>query len=261
MTKAKWLACTDPTPMLKVLRDKASDRKLRLFVCACCRRIWHLLEDERSRQAVEAAESFAEGRKGHEELGVAAEAAGVASLAAGAGWLAASAAWQVTLPEISVQREWEADEYSSSALVLHDLWKQGSAAEAAGYAADAVASSAVDGPPARDIPKQIAEATWNRVRASERKRQARLLRCIFGNASRPAPADPTWRTATTVSLATAAYEDRNLPSGHLDPDRLAVLSDALEDAGCDNADLLAHLRGPGPHVLGCWVVDLILGKE
>ena len=63
-----------------------------------------------------------------------------------------------------------------------------------------------------------------------------------------------------VALARAAYDQRELPSGALDTTRLAVLADALEEAGCDQADLLTHLRGPGPHVRGCWVVDLILGK-
>ncbi|HKA54599.1 MAG TPA: hypothetical protein VKJ47_13145, partial [Candidatus Binatia bacterium] len=88
-----------------------------------------------------------------------------------------------------------------------------------------------------------------------------LVRDIFGNPFRPASLDPAWRTPAVVSLATAAYEERNLPAGTLDPDRLAVLADALEEAGCDNADLLSHLRGPGPHVRGCWVIDLLLGKE
>jgi hypothetical protein len=63
-----------------------------------------------------------------------------------------------------------------------------------------------------------------------------------------------------VALAQAAYEQRELPAGTLDMARLAVLADALEDAGCTDADLLSHLRGPGPHVRGCWAVDLILGK-
>jgi hypothetical protein len=62
-------------------------------------------------------------------------------------------------------------------------------------------------------------------------------------------------------LALAAYEDRSLPAGTLDPARLAILTDALEEAGCTNADILDHCRAPGPHVRGCWVVDLILGKE
>jgi hypothetical protein len=88
-----------------------------------------------------------------------------------------------------------------------------------------------------------------------------LARDIFGNPFRPASVEPEWITPTITNLATAAYDERVLPSGELDPARLAVLADALEEAGCDNADILSHLRSPGPHVRGCWVVDLLLGKE
>jgi hypothetical protein len=63
-----------------------------------------------------------------------------------------------------------------------------------------------------------------------------------------------------VSLAQAAYDERDLPSGHLDPGRLAVLADALEDAGGSDPDILGHLRGPGPHTRGCWVLDALLRK-
>jgi hypothetical protein len=91
--------------------------------------------------------------------------------------------------------------------------------------------------------------------------QCQLLRCILGNPFRPATVSPAWRTPQVVDLAQAAYEQRELPAGTLDLARLAVLADALEDAGCDQADLLTHLRGPGPHVRGCWAVDLILGKQ
>ena len=71
----------------------------------------------------------------------------------------------------------------------------------------------------------------------------------------------SYRTPTVNSLVEAAYQERDLPSGHLDPARLAVLSDALEDAGCTDAAILDHLRGPGPHVRGCWALDLLLAKE
>jgi hypothetical protein len=64
-----------------------------------------------------------------------------------------------------------------------------------------------------------------------------------------------------VNLAQALYEERELPSGHLDAARLAVLADMLEEAGCANPRLLGHLRGPGPHVRGCWAVDLVLGQS
>jgi hypothetical protein len=92
------------------------------------------------------------------------------------------------------------------------------------------------------------------------ERVALLLREVFGNPFRPSTIDPAWQTPQVVALAQAAYDQRELPAGTLDATRLAVLADALEEAGCDQADLLAHLRGPGPHVRGCWAVDLILGK-
>jgi hypothetical protein len=88
-----------------------------------------------------------------------------------------------------------------------------------------------------------------------------LLRCVFGNPFCPAALPPDQRTPDIVNLAQSAYDERIMPSGQLHPARIAVLSDALEEAGCDNEDILAHLRSPGPHVRGCWAVDLVLGKE
>src|SRR5262249_35482697 len=90
---------------------------------------------------------------------------------------------------------------------------------------------------------------------------AALLRAIIASPSRPVSRDSAWLSATVPRLAEAAYEERDLPSGKLDRDRLVILADALEDAGCTDADILDHLRGPGPHVRGCWVLDLVLGKE
>src|SRR5262249_33654367 len=90
--------------------------------------------------------------------------------------------------------------------------------------------------------------------------QAHLFREVFGKPFRSLLFDPAWLTPTTSSLAQTPYDERELPSGHLDPARLAVLSDALEEAGCTDADLLSHLRSLGPHVRGCWALDLILGK-
>jgi hypothetical protein len=90
----------------------------------------------------------------------------------------------------------------------------------------------------------------------ERLSQAALLCDVFGNPFRPVDSDCdwlTWNDGTIPKLAGAIYDDRRF-------DELPILADALEEAGCDSADILGHLRGPGPHVRGCWAVDLLLGK-
>jgi hypothetical protein len=103
-----------------------------------------------------------------------------------------------------------------------------------------------------------ASAAFSAVRAvpdqsGERLIQCRLLRCIFGNPFRPVPLDPAWLTPTVNALAQALHSDRRLED-------LPVLADALEEAGAD-ADLMAHLREPGPHFHGCWAVDLLTGRK
>jgi hypothetical protein len=98
---------------------------------------------------------------------------------------------------------------------------------------------------------------------SHRQERAILIRDIFGNPFRPAAWDPVWLSwngGTIPTLAQSAYDDRELPSGYLDRVRLALQADMLEDAGCSDPAILEHLRGPGPHVRGCWIVDLLLGK-
>jgi hypothetical protein len=96
---------------------------------------------------------------------------------------------------------------------------------------------------------------------AERLAQCELLRDVFGDLRRRASRGPLWLTPSVTSLAQAAYEERALPSGELEPARLAILADALEEATCSDDALLAHLRGPGPHVRGCWAVDLVLGRS
>jgi hypothetical protein len=90
------------------------------------------------------------------------------------------------------------------------------------------------------------------------------MRDIFGNPFRPTALDSAWLTwdgDTIPKLARGIYDKHRLPQGTLDNTRLAVLADALEEAGCTNPDILDHCRKPGEHVRGCWVVDLLLGKE
>ena len=80
-----------------------------------------------------------------------------------------------------------------------------------------------------------------------------LIRCVFGRPARIPALDPAWRTEAAVALARGAYDDRAF-------DRMPILADALEDAGCADPAVLAHCRGPGPHARGCWVVDGLLGR-
>ncbi|MCE9529888.1 MAG: hypothetical protein K8T89_01910 [Planctomycetes bacterium] len=83
--------------------------------------------------------------------------------------------------------------------------------------------------------------------------QAKLIREVSGNPFRPVAIDDRWLTSTVVDIAEAIYEERAF-------DRMPILSDALMDAGCDSEEMITHCRGNGPHVRGCWVVDLLLGK-
>jgi hypothetical protein len=92
------------------------------------------------------------------------------------------------------------------------------------------------------------------ARKLEERAQVTLLREIFGNPFRPVTFFSEWRTSTAVALAQQMYDTRDFSA-------MPILADALQDAGCDNADILDHCRGPGPHVRGCWVVDLVLGKD
>jgi hypothetical protein len=102
-------------------------------------------------------------------------------------------------------------------------------------------------------PDVVYDQTVDSVRTEAERIQGLLIECIFGNPFRPVAFAPSWRSETAVALAAGIYSERAF-------DRLPVLADALEEAGCDDPDVLSHLRGPGPHARGCWVVDAVLGK-
>ncbi len=222
MDEKQWLACTDPLPLLEFLRagGKASERKQRLFCVACCRRVWHLLVDNRSRQAVEVAERFADGAATEQELEAARQVA-----------------WEFTLHTV------------------HD--------DEAFFDLEAAALDAADAPawtaewPVE--PVRVVVAAQRALGPGEGKAQADLLRDIFGPLPflphpPPDPAWLSWNSATVVSLAQGIYEERAF-------DRLPILGDALEDAGCQDAEVLGHCRSGGEHTRGCFLVDWVLGKE
>jgi hypothetical protein len=227
--------------MLEFLRrrGRAGDRKLRLFACACCRRIWHLLTDERSRRAVEVVERYADEPAASQERAAAKRAARAAVEVCGRGsFLRAVAAYPLI-----------------AAYFVADRSPFGNGARCAvAYAARAAAYH--QGGAGGDIPSEVARAR----RSAEKAGQCQLLRDIFGPLRPPAPSPRACVGGTVARLAAGAYEDRQLPSGALDPDRLAVLADALEEGGAEPG-VVAHLRDPGPHVRGCWAVDWLTGRE
>ncbi|WP_238602892.1 hypothetical protein [Fimbriiglobus ruber] len=219
MTEAEWLTATDPTPMLEFLSGKASDRKLRLFACACCRRIWHLITEEGSQNAVATAERMSDEQVTDDERwGVMVEAQYMPDNAANAAYNSLC-----SFPDYPDRTARQA------------TWAVANETEA----------------------HQLSEAlnpAWEHKRLSECLKQAVDLRDIFGNPFRPSTIDPSCLTSSVHVLATGIYADRTF-------DRLPILADALQDAGCDNEEILQHCRGPGPHARGCWAVDLLLGKE
>jgi hypothetical protein len=264
MTEDQWLTCTDPTPMLRFLLGtdhprvqaveafpdcRGSDRKLRLFACACYYRIRHLLPDVRAQVAVEVAEQIADGIRPVEEL-QRAEAHIREPLDALEGrWRASRGAERIALLPT----------HEALALALVVLWPE---AQKAAYYTSSNASptfAAIANPGAAS-----SDTGFGSSRRAEERAQTDVLRDIFGNPFRPVALDPAWSTrndGAAVSLAQTVYDDRDLPSGHLDAARLAVLADMLEESGCTDAQLLGHLRSAGPHVRGCVAIDAVLGRE
>jgi hypothetical protein len=237
-TQTRQPPVNDPQRLLEGLHGRAEDRQYRLFAVACCRRIWPLLALPRSRRAVETAERHAEGEAGDRELQAAYRPIR---------WLE-----DVLVPPWAVQVSAEA----AAASCAHAEAPE-AAVRAALWAADAAAGAAADA--VADPPGSLAEGgPWLRAyriaRAREKAAQCHLVRCIFPGAPVIEPAWLVWNGGTVRRLALAMYDRRRF-------DQLGMLADALEEAGCADAALLGHLRGPGPHVLGCHALDAVLGKR
>jgi hypothetical protein len=215
VTEVEWLECNDPEKLLKFLSGNANDRKLRLYLCAVGRQIWHLLKDQRSRDAVEVAEWYADGLTDAKALDIAHRAAchaahdqtGLPGMGESQIDAASAAWWAALTPQEDVWDEWT--------------------------------------------------MTRDTILVSKGFRCCLLRDLFYPISFRPVKLSPIWLAengGAVCQLAAAIYDDRAF-------DRLPILADALEDAGCTDRTFLEHLRCPGPHTRGCWALDLVLGKS
>jgi hypothetical protein len=259
MTAAEWDGSVSRGNMIRAAAEQLSERVLRLFACACCRRIAHLFEDRACGVAVETAELFVVGRFGAKRL---ARAYGAAVRA-------------VDRIDRSWWRRRDADPPGHSAALNAAV-----AASSASHATVTVHSTAFDnaaaalqrefeqaqigGMPVRGLlrrwpflpeedtaPEELGVVVWKHVV----REQCDLLREVAGNPFRPVDFDPgwlRWNGGWLPRLARTLYDEHRF-------DELPILGDALEDLGCRDEALLSHCRRPGPHVRGCWVLRLLLG--
>ena len=253
MDEATWRRCNDLQEMLCFLDGKVSERKLRLFGCACCRQVWHFMPDERSRKAIEIGEQFADCPPTVAQASAAYEDANAV----------AEAYSKMPFRVADFTRDLVAQHAATAAaeLVVRRPLRtpvgevmHGASTSAANAVASSDSEFAVAFLESGDATSHVMKLLEKARRIANRD-QVPLLHCIGGPFPfRPVTLNQSWLTTNVVSLAQTIYDQRRFQD-------MPILADALEDAGCTNQEVLAHCRGEKPHVRGCWVVDLLLGKE
>ena len=247
MTEQEWLTCAEPSRLLSSLfsrrrKEAATDERFRMFGIACCRRVAELLEfgDTRALDYLEAyassglREVLLKARRSHRPAGNDASHA-------------MTRAYPAPAP---IKFQAEARLLATSAVWTCTKTKATQAAIA--YRQAAVAKAHLAAADRQPDPSARPQAGWLPPDPAELAVQAALLRDIFGNPFRPVAFSPAWRTDTAVSLAKQMYEMRDFGA-------MPILADALQDAGCDDEQVLHHCRDPKlPHVCGCWVVEAVL---
>jgi hypothetical protein len=301
MTENEWPVSERLAEMLPLLQGMASPRQWMLWALACARRQQRLMWDARSRDALDAAERYGDGLVSADELIRRAEDAGRTSGQASVQSDAVRADAAATATAVAViavaYREdiprpvssdgdtaearchairLEAAGFAASVDRNRSIFAAAVGAAGGDYAADRAARAAAHARSAFALsvrrgypPRPAAHARsafavaagggdWKKAEQAEQAAQAVLLRDIVGNPFRlPAPIAPAvvaYNGGAARRLAEAIYDGRRFED-------LPVLADLLEEAGCTDAALLGHLRGPGPHVVGCWAVDLVLGRS
>ncbi len=238
MTEAEWLRSDMPILSLEADRGWPSPRKQRLFAVACCRRVEHLLPVGRWQDCLVVAERYADRRAKRDEL-------------------AAVCPHPPTGPTGRTTYAHLRGRFVESAVrwACHTTLRR-YAGQVATCAASAAAYSALP-PNERYVPPAESrhQRLWLDTEKAEVSAQIALVDEVCGNPFRPRPvvADRSWLTADVLALARGMYASGDFSA-------VPILADALQDAGCDSAEVLDHCRRPGEHVRGCWAVDLVLGK-
>jgi len=243
MTEEEWLRGSKPWTMLDELHYHPSDRKLRLFASACCRKWVHNLGDSDYFRMIELSEQLADGVIQDEMLDDALSSLNneyVNYQGTNGGGLRRG----VVEALMGLRSE------------LNRVYLVGGTMAAAHSSATGNSWTAFRLPAGSPMPEPEEESlkTARKVEGMELDSQAHLLREVIGNPFRPITILPEWRTSTVIALATGIYAEKAF-------DRMPILADALQDTGCDNEDILNHYRQPGVHTRGCWTLDLLLGRE
>jgi hypothetical protein len=223
MTEVDWDITEEPASLLSALRNSASQRKLRLFGILCCRQAWDFVTEPAPDRVLDAAERYADGALAESERCVA-----------------------ETEALDAYERELErGDEFGLPVMDVVRLIGK------AVYTADDATGVASYVPV---LARYGERASFQGISEDLQVEQCLYIRELFRNPFRPVSFSPEWRTDTAVLLARQMYEARDFSA-------MPILADALQDAGCDNADILSHCRDTSlAHVRGCWVIDLVLNK-
>jgi hypothetical protein len=239
MSEHDWMKSTNPGRLLSFLHTHLSARRRRLFACACCRTARALLDDKPTWEAVLLAERFADGLATARELDDAREA--VNQLYADTYERVPRHAIRATIRcSITAAKDLRQLNFTWADVAL--------ALELTSIPPDELYEASEEWEDAANNP------FWE-TDLIPGEEMAHLLRDIVGNPFQRVAFDPAWRTSDVVALARGIYDDRAF-------DRMPILADALQDAGCNNRDILNHCRNTSKlHTRGCWVVDLALGKS
>ena len=226
MDSSTWFACDDVNRLIRqCLSIKNYARKLQLFSVACCRHISHLLPDERCQNAIAIAELFADGAASVEQRRSAHSIA------------------------VTLLKPLPLGKTHSAVLAVVNLTATGSFGIIAECTANAAVEAVDDGTDNTFGPRFLAERKW----------QVEILRDLFGDPSSEKQLEEAYRTSDVIELANSIYQSSGILQ--FDHQQMNMLANSLRSAGCTTETVLNHIQESSDHVRGCWVVDLLLGKN